>query len=108
MLAERGEQRPATWAVHTRRALAWLVVGSIPAVIMLAVLVGAVPPAINLQAEAIAYALYFISLLVVALLLRNLARSAAAGLVVGVLVTSGVVILNVIVAAAHAVAAGGY
>jgi hypothetical protein len=74
---------------------------------MLAVLVEAVPPVVSPQVEAIAYFLYYISLPSAAFLFRIRVRSATVGFVIGVILTTGMVIVNVIVAAAHSVA-GGY
>src|SRR5215470_15754869 len=92
MLAERQERRPATWLWYVRRTLVGLGTGSIPAIIMLAVLVGAVPQAVNLQAVAVAYFLYFVSLPIAALLFRNGVKSPAIGFSLGVLITTCVVV----------------
>lgn len=108
MLAQREERRPDTWPLRARGMLAGFATGIIPAAIMLAVLVEALPSAVSLQAEAIAYFLYFTSLPVAALLFRYRMRYATVGFAVGVIVTTGLVIVNVIVAAAHAVAGGAY
>jgi hypothetical protein len=108
MLAQREDRHPDTWPLRARGVLAGFAAGIIPAVIMLAVLVEARPSAVSLQSEAIAYFLYFISLPIAAFLFRYRVRSATVGFAVGVIVTTGLVIVNVFVAAAHAVAGGAY
>jgi hypothetical protein len=108
MVAERRGRHPSLLLLRARGFALGFAAGISPAIVILATLAGVVPSAAFLPAMAAAYALYLISLPLAAVQFRHKLGPSTPGFAAGVIVTTGVVILQVVVAAAHAVAAGGY
>ncbi|HZC79577.1 MAG TPA: hypothetical protein VE258_17605 [Ktedonobacterales bacterium] len=106
MVAERRGRHPSLPLLRARGFTLGFGAGIIPAIIMLAGLAGVVPIAAFLPTTAAAYTVYFISLPLAAVQFRHKLRPSTVGFALGVVVPSGVVILEVIVAAAHAAAGG--